>query len=122
MPCLPLLTKSTKAKKMKPQMNTDKTHHKDTKRGRIAKDFFASSCLRGEIFFGCGRAAPCSSVFICGFVHAFASSVLSAGCGCRPKHRLADHVFRLLDSELCQNSGSHIRERRTLHDSLLVTK
>src|SRR5438046_9787403 len=26
------------------------THHEDTKTRRIAKDFFASSCLRGEIF------------------------------------------------------------------------
>src|SRR5437899_10706136 len=34
--------------------------HKDTKTRRIAKDFFASSCLRGEIFFwlrpGCSVA------------------------------------------------------------------
>src|SRR5207247_10777782 len=33
-----------------------------TKTRRIAKDFFASSCLRGEIPFGCGWAALCSSV------------------------------------------------------------
>src|SRR5438034_8915584 len=32
------------------------------------KDFVASSCLRGETFFGCGFAALCSSVFIRGFV------------------------------------------------------
>src|SRR5204862_1910792 len=39
-------------------------HHKDTKTRRIAKDFFASSCLRGEIFLGCGWAALCSSVVL----------------------------------------------------------
>ncbi len=71
--------------------------------------------LCGELLFGCSRAAPFRS-------HTFASSVLPAGCGWRPKHRLADHVLGLLDSELCQNGGSHIRERRTLHDNLLVTK
>src|SRR5439155_15557066 len=34
-----------------------------TKTRRIAKDFFASPCLRGEISFGCGWAALCSSWF-----------------------------------------------------------
>src|SRR2546421_5300416 len=42
-----------------------------TKTRRIAKDFFASSCLRGEIPFGCGWAALCSSVV----------SFMLSGCG-----------------------------------------
>src|SRR5437667_1814572 len=45
-------------------------HHEDTKTRRIAKDFFASSCLRGEIFW-LRRAALSSAVFICGFRSCF---------------------------------------------------
>src|SRR5947207_6111116 len=55
-------------------------HHEDTKTRRIAKDFFASSCFRGEIFWlrrGC-------SVFSC--VHLWFSFMFLVAT--KPKLRL----------------------------------
>src|SRR5438874_10305178 len=46
--------------------------------------------------FGCGWAAPCSSVFICGFVHSFGCG--SAAPGIRGQQQEDRHEFRELDS------------------------
>ena len=68
-----------RARKMPALPGSVLTHHKDTKTRRIAKDFSASSCLRGEIFLA---AAGCS-VFIggvnsCNSRQVFLESILSS--------------------------------------------
>src|SRR5206468_1462835 len=41
---------ATESQRDRPWERRHPVHHEDTKTRRIAKDFFASSCLRGEIF------------------------------------------------------------------------